>query len=367
MSAPNFIDTSIDPILQTMISEWEAEAGKTLQPAQVERLLINMFAYREGLIRSQFNLASRQMLVNYANGTMLDELGALVGVTRLPATHASVSMEFTFNSDAALITIPLGMRIQTNDGRFSFVVPNDTDWDARDGSLTILCESESAGEAGNGYTAGSISTILDPLPFVISATNTDTSGGGSDPESDDAFRARIKLAPNAFSVAGSRDSYKYFAFSAHPDIIDVAIVSPIPGTVNIYPLVAGGIATPAGVLDAVTEKCSSDKVRPLTDTVNVITPVISNYTITVSVTKLDGFTNSDVSTAVYAALNEFASSKVKKLGQDIVKNAIIAKVLSVPGVYNCSVSAPSANKVVGENEIAVCTGIAVSIDASSAP
>lgn len=40
-----------------------------------------------------------------------------------------------------------------------------------------------------------------PLPFVQSVTNTTESSGGADTETDDAYRQRIRSAPESFSVA----------------------------------------------------------------------------------------------------------------------------------------------------------------------
>src|SRR5579863_1584639 len=90
---PIFVNDAdgLDPnkILADMIAEFEAASGRTLQPAQVERLLINLYAYRESLVRNAIQYAGQQNLLAFAAFPMLDYLGQLLSVTRLAAQSAS--------------------------------------------------------------------------------------------------------------------------------------------------------------------------------------------------------------------------------------------------------------------------------------
>ena len=58
---PTFINDAdgLNPnlILADMVAAFQAAAGRTLQPAQVERLLINLYAYRESLVRNAIQYA----------------------------------------------------------------------------------------------------------------------------------------------------------------------------------------------------------------------------------------------------------------------------------------------------------------------
>src|SRR6202042_3527596 len=89
---PVFVNDAdgLDPnlILADMIAEFEAASGRTLQPAQVERLLINLYAYRESLVRNAIQYTGQQNLLAFAAFPMLDYLGQLLGVTRLGAQGA---------------------------------------------------------------------------------------------------------------------------------------------------------------------------------------------------------------------------------------------------------------------------------------
>lgn len=84
MSTLQVIDDDAGAIRAEIAAAYEAATGKTLYPAQIESLLIDLIAYRETLIRAAINDAARQNLVRFARAPMLDYLGELVGIARLP-------------------------------------------------------------------------------------------------------------------------------------------------------------------------------------------------------------------------------------------------------------------------------------------
>src|SRR5260370_22523285 len=95
---PVFVNDAdgLDPnkILADMIAEFEAASGRTLQPAQVERLLINLYAYRESLVRNAIQFAAEQNLLAFASFP-IDYLGQLLGVSRLASQPAVTTLQFT--------------------------------------------------------------------------------------------------------------------------------------------------------------------------------------------------------------------------------------------------------------------------------
>lgn len=84
MSTLQVIADDASAIRAEIAAAYEAATGKTLYPAQVESLLVDLIAYRETLIRAAINDTARQNLVRFARAPMLDYLGELVGVARLP-------------------------------------------------------------------------------------------------------------------------------------------------------------------------------------------------------------------------------------------------------------------------------------------
>jgi phage-related baseplate assembly protein len=259
--APKFVENNPDVIVQQMVADYESRTGKTLQPAQIERLLINAFAYRESLLRAAIQYAAEQNLVKFANAPALDRLGDLVGVSRLAPAPAECTIQFTLVSVHPQIVIPEGTRVSTRDGRIIFSTKFPLTVPANVTTATVAAVADLDGVIGNGYIVGDVRDILDPQAFVTAATNTTVTAGGENEESDEALRERIILAPGSFSNAGSREAYIYWARTASASIVDVAVTNPVPGTVEIFPLMANGSVTPPEILAAVEEICSDDAVH----------------------------------------------------------------------------------------------------------
>jgi phage-related baseplate assembly protein len=326
-------------------------------------LLINAFAYREMLVREKVQYAATQNLVEFASAPFLDYLGQLVGVTRLSASKASVVLEFQIVDGHLGVTIPVGTRVATVDGGATFATIEDVLVEVGVTTIEVTAECVIEGSAGNGFDVGTVTTIIDPQPFLTSVTNTSASNGGADQETDEALRERIKLAPASFSNAGSYGAYKYFAKSANPAIIDVAVIGPPdidPGEVEIYPLLEDGSETPTSVLDEVDAAVNDEKVRPLTDLVTVIAPTKTDYTIEVNVTILTTADSTAVDDLITSALNDYALERRQALGRDIRVNKIISKCF-VDGVYDVEIVSPVSDIIVGKSEYGFCTGVTVNI------
>lgn len=358
---PSFITRDPAAIVAEMVASYEATTGKILQPAQVERVLIDLIAYRENLIRIGIQEAAKQNLVEYAIFPMIDYLGELVGVARLVAQSARCTIRFYLTAAQAFnVTVPAGTRVETKDGQQIFATEFNLTITAGQafGDVSAVCQT--AGVIGNSYVAGDVNNLVDVVANVNSAANTTTTSGGSDEESDDAMRARIKLAPERFSNAGSYGAYRFHALSAHPDIVDVAITSPIAGVVNVYPLTKTG--NPDSIMiDLVTAALTDEKVRPLTDQVAVLSPTQKDFTITAEITLFDWADSDTVTAAVDAALTTYADNQRAILGRDVVLTQIIAEINGVYGVYKTVLSAPAADVVNAANEWSNCTAITVTV------
>lgn len=360
-----YIHEDAQLIIKEMTADLEARLGRSIAPADVEMLLINAFAYRELLLRSAINDAGRQNLVAFSRGIALDYLAQLVGVTRLEASTATCNIRFGLVAGHTGVLIPKGLRVQSLDGKAIFQVTENKVVEPGTLTVDLLAECSSAGEIGNGYDPNKISIILDPQPFLSYAQNIDITSGGTDSESDEELRERIYLAPSTFSVAGPKGAYEFFAKSAHPGIVDVAITSPVPGQVNIYPLLENGVLPDAEILASVLAICNGDKVRPLTDTVIAEAPSKVDYAIEVNLTLLNDAVNSEVLEQVNTALTGYKTARTNKLGLDVVKNQIMALCILPGKVYNVEVVQPLADIVAAPEVYTNCTGITVNVVGTS--
>jgi phage-related baseplate assembly protein len=350
-----FVEDDPAVILAEIVKDYETETGKKLYPAQVENLLLGLMAYRESLTRSAINDAARQNLLAFARAPMIDYLGELVGVARLPAQFAQSTVRITFeNPLQAAIVIPEST-VFSADMEAEFVSIEDVLASAGALYVDIPVIAVLPGPSLNGLPPGRINEIADPLAVAVaSIANTDTTSGGAEIETDDQLRERIRLAPEAFSVAGSKLAYQFHARSAHPDIVAVAVLSPSPCVVCLYPLAKTGIPS-AKIQNSVLEGCSAEKVRPLTDFVQVLPPQEIPYKIRAELT-LYALAGADlVIERARAELNKLVNKAQVILGHDIEPSQMIA-ALRVPGVKRVRIITPNIIEV-PENAWANCVEI----------
>lgn len=356
---PVFVVRNPDAIMAESREQLEKILGRELQPAQVEQLMLQFIVYRETLLLERFNAGMRQLLYQFSTAPVLDYIAALVAVERLTSSSAGCNVRFELVPGHDIVLIPAGTRIATADGKIIFETPEDITVPAEQKSVDIQVIAQSAGKSANGYLPAAVNKILDPLAFVASARNTDTTGGGSDVETDEQLRDRIKLAPSQFSTAGSRGSYEYHAKSANASITDVSVSSPVPGTVLIVALTEVG-ETPQQVINDIYAVCNADKVRPLTDTVIVAAPRRRDYEIILNVVL---FENIDAQTAqqeINDALKNYVAGKRQKLGLDVVKSQI-SKIAKLDSVYDIEVVNPAENMEITDEEYANCLNTCVNI------
>ncbi|WP_022850650.1 baseplate assembly protein [Limisalsivibrio acetivorans] len=336
-----FCETNPGEIEKEIISTFEQLAESTLYPGDPVRLFLEGLAYVITQQRYLIDATAKQNLLAYAGGDNLEHLGAFLGVSRLPEAFAEVDVEFSKSPNyAGAVTIPQGTRVSP-DNQIFYETIESGEIAAGESTVTLRCRCQMPGSAYNGFSAGQIALLVDPVAYVASAVNTTTSLGGADAETDEHLRDRIRIAPEQFSNAGPTGAYVYYAKSAHPDIVDVSVTSPSPGVINVYPLKAGGELPDAAVISAVEDLLSGEKARPLTDSVSVLTPTAVNYDIDVTYyieTSKAGLTES-ITAAVEKAVDKYVENQSEKLGRDINPTELIYRLYSA-GVKRVEVTSP---------------------------
>jgi len=179
-------------------------------------------------------------------------------------------------------------------------------------------------------------------------------------ETDALFRDRIRLSLYARTTAGPVQQYRFYALSAHADVLDVSVTSPNPGDVVLTVLSRTGSGVPAqSVLDAVLAVCNADMVRPLTDHVLVQAALIRNYSVTIALTVYPGPDPITVQAASLQAVTDYCAIH-HALGHDITRAGLIAAA-TVQGVQNVLLTAPTADMSLDELHASYATSIAVTI------
>lgn len=284
----DFVETDSAKLYTAIIGGLMESCNEPLYPGDERRIFGEALVQVFVSLYAEFNNKMKQRTLQYARGAVLDALGARLRVERLAPSSATALFRFVASAPISEnIIIPAGTRI-TSDGSIYFATDAVAVLQAGETYVDIPGTCTTGGSAYNGFTAGSIGTLVDLIPFIQSASNITTSSGGDDgepytTEGDDKFRERIRLAPSALSAAGPESAYRYFVLSADPDIIDVAIDCPEdePNTVNIYPLMTGGELPDEETLRKIMDVLADD-VRPMTDKVQAISPEAVEYDVEIT-------------------------------------------------------------------------------------
>jgi len=336
---------------QELINAYETITNRTLYPADPERLLLDVIAYISSLLAFKTDWSAKQNLLAYAEGQYLDALAELYGISRLPAQKARTRLKFfTQQPTQADIVIPQGTRVAVNN-EIAFETVEQAVITAGQTEAYADAECQTAGAIGNGFTAGQINKLLDPLPYEIQAVNITTSMFGADEEDDERFRERIRLSIERFSNAGSREAYIYHTKSAHVLIEDVKVFSPAPGQVAVYFLLKDGELPSQEMIELVRQALNDERVRPLTDQVFVYAPEVVQYTVDIRywIHKKDEAKVYFIQQAVQKAVQDFIKDTGRKIDKDVLPEELYQRVRNA-GAYKVDVISPvrieiSAGKV----------------------
>ena len=279
MSTIDFIETDSRTLYQEFISGVEEELGEDLYQGDERRLFAEAIIPVIVGLFSTVNDSCRQRLLRYARGEVLDALGENRGITRNESVKASCTVRFSLEEAiSSNITIPQGTRVTSDSVRY-FLTDSTAVITAGLTYVDVVCTAKEGGDSYNDIAIGKIKTLVDQVPYIDSVSNITSSTGGSDEETDDEYRDRIRAASAATSVAGPKAYYRYQAINSDPSIADAYIDSPSAGTVRITPICYGGEVPDAELLAKVLSTCSADDVRVLTDQVIVTAPDVQQYDI----------------------------------------------------------------------------------------
>ena len=353
----NFATADVETLQRDAKKLIEQLLGRNIERADPLLLFLN------GLItiivqqRLLIDFAAKMNLLAYSKDDYLDHLGALVGVSRLPASYAVTTCEVKLSAARDVSTIiKKGTRI-TADNEIYFALDDDVIFTAGEVSKTCSATCTVEGEIGNGFAIGELAKIVDPQAFLLSITNTTATEGGADIESDDSLRERIHEAPEKFSVAGSQGAYIFHAKTASALVSDVAVVSPIPGVVNVYILLQNGEIPGEELLAEIAEYLSGDTIRPLTDQVNVLPAQVVNFDLTCRywISRENATLAGEIISAAAAATDDYILWQKSELGRDINPDELIQRLKNA-GVKRVEITSP-AFTVLDDFSVAVAQNV----------
>lgn len=311
---------------QRLYQELTGKEGE-LSEADTKTLLIKAFALIEYQTMQYIDAKGKAELLKSSTGENLDALAALYGIARQDSHRATATERFSLSqARGEVVAIPAGTRVKTQSGLY-FNTLEYAEIAIGDTYKDVIVQAEEPGTASSGILAGVIDTLVDPIPYIASVSNTDTSTGGLDVEDDDNLTERLYLAPSKFSCAGPKDAYEYYVREWRADVGDVQVVSPSACVINLYVVLEDGSLLNATEKASLTAYINDETIRPLTDTVSCQDPteVTYNIALTYYISNSNQRSVSTIQAAVQQAVTDFQKWQ-RKLGRDINPTELIARI-----------------------------------------
>jgi len=253
-----------------------------------------------------------------SSGSDLDSWMEDFSLSRLPARTAVGIATFSRFSGAAVVFVPVGASIKTQDGSVSFTILTDISnpaWQpARSAyslapgvmSIDLPIAASVAGISGN-VLSNTLTFLASAVPGIDTINNGTSTSGGEDPETDSAFRIRF----TNFFAARSRatlDAVGYAISMVGPNLNYIvqenvdAVGNTRPG--NILIVVDDG----SGILgDALFNSLSIaiEAVRPVGTAFSIQPPQIIQAQVSLSIQLPPGLSASAVQSQLQSAIETY--------------------------------------------------------------
>ena len=352
----DFVETDTNTIVQETVDSYEENFGRTLATADPMRMLILWLCSIISHERSYINIAAKRNLPRYATGQYLDSLSELFfGIYRKAATPATTTLRFLVEEVLEeTVVIPAGTEV-TNNGTIVFATIEDAEITPGTLYVDVDAECTEEGTIGNDYDVGSLSNMIEPIPYIDQVKNITVTEGGTDEETDDELYNRGRESYEGYSTAGTIGAYTYHIKDHNPSVADVVVRELNPGQVGITLLMDNGIPS-QNVINDMQEYISSDEIRPLTDQVIVSAPTAVNFSVelTYYAAARPAIGGEELANAVSQAVQKYIDWQTGKLGRRINPGKLIAYVIQA-GAERVDIVSPAAREL-SATECAVLTG-----------
>lgn len=178
-------------------------------------------------------------------------------------------------------------------------------------------------------------------------------------EDDGAYRQRVRAKNQGSSVAGSFAHYRYQALSADNRVKDARPFSPEAGLVKIAILAKDGDGKPSEeLLDNVRDVVTSERVRVLTDSVEVVACEIVDITVKANIYLYPETQKEIVQTISQDFEQQFTAHRT--LGWDVTKSWVSAHLFA-KGVHRIEVETPVDDVTIHNTACAALKGLELNV------
>lgn len=357
----SFIDNdTLDGMMQRLVTNYEKRykeiTGKEISLGAADPMRIALYAVALDQFQTEeyVDRAGKQDLLKYSYGEFLDNLAANRGVTRHQPSAAKTTLRFTASEvKNYALAVPEGIRVTNGDGiyfktmEYAEIISGSEYVD-----VEAICTAE--GSDGNDLLAGQLNVLVDPLPYIQSVENINTTTGGAAMETDESLAERVYLAPSSYSVAGPSDAYTYWAKSFNTGIGSVKPTTPSPGVVDIYILMADGTLPEDELIAELEAFLASEEIRPMTDLVAVKKPTVVEFGIVLTyyINRSDRTKAATIQQEVHNAVVDYIAWQTSEIGRDINPDELVQRIKAA-GAKRVEMISP-AFTVVSDTSVAQC-------------
>jgi hypothetical protein len=202
-----------------------------IQTGSVVRTLAETVALEIARLYAQLEVVYQSGFVDTATGRSLDNVVALLGVTRVEGGRPTGEIEFTRSPGSrGIITIPAGTRVITVDGNVEYETTEAVT--LLEGQNTLRATARDL-EPNEPLAAGSLTVLPVPIAGISSVTNPSPTAISAQAETDDELRTRAKnfLHGSERATLGAIRQ----AISRQGITADIDEVAGVPGRIEITP------------------------------------------------------------------------------------------------------------------------------------
>ncbi|MBQ6577483.1 MAG: baseplate J/gp47 family protein [Bacteroidales bacterium] len=360
---------TLEGIQAGMVADFEARKEEitgekcTLVPTDDRRLILDAIGGELYLLAQIMDIAFKQNFLPYMYGSSLKNWAANIGCFNEDGTlidgkeAASCTLLFTLSEEQENdVTIPEGTRATAGDDVF-FATIEDIVIAAGDTTGTVTAACTEKGTKGNGYVAGKLTTIADPIAFVESVTNTTTTAGGHDEYTNIEYREMILNRPSTYSVAGPAAAYETMAKEYSSRIVDARCITNNQALVQIYIMLADAALPSAAYCQAIEDFITAQKKNPGTDSIEVLAPTVVNYNLTATyyISRDNEDAEDAIKATVESAATTFTKNTASKIGKAINPNNLVSYAMAA-GAKRITVTSP-VYTAIDPDEIGICSNI----------
>ena len=323
------MDYNYEDILERMNDKYYELTGVEADSCGDIGIRLKLLAGELYSLNSNIDWLRRQMFPDTATGAELELHAAQRGLKRYEGTKAKGSILFKLDMPVEYdVYIPKGTVCTTADGSLNFIVLSDG-YIERGG--TFLYQTAEAEYGGKKYNVapGAIKTIVTYFSVGLSITNSSSFNGGTDGESDEELRERLKQSLRNIPNGANKDYFVNLAKSVdgvYSAFLDENINEK---SASIY--IAGrGKKVSDEVFAKVQELIAENKTVGIDYIVR--NPAFVDFNVDISIAAASGFSFEQAKENAQSAIQDFFNHLA--VGESATVAALGAAVLKAEGVEN---------------------------------